>query len=203
MGGLATVFWCSIFNVYIVYWTHGIEVATSGPHPGWDVQLPWTHGTLWSSAETEVGSQSDAGTSVSAIPQPMLAASSARTSPGIPTSAHIPLGSKQHNQKHHPNFLVSFSLLYLLNCSSVLGVPWRCITSADELGLEGLYIRPIWLSGYYQLKTWCFPLSTLKCMSSFYIFCACIVLWRTQPGLFFPTQVHFASTNKMLCLVEG
>lgn len=118
----------------------------------------------------------------------MLGASSARTSPGIPTSAHIPLGSEQHNQKHHPNFLVSFSLLYQLNYSSVLGVPQRCITSADELGLEGLYIRPIWLSGYYQLKTLCFPLSTLKCVSSFYIFCACIVLWKSEPGLFSPPR---------------
>lgn len=165
-------------------WHHSfVRKAQQGTQTflGWDGM----HSTTRSSAVTEVGSQSNAGTSVSAIPQPMLGASSARMSPGIPTSAHILLGSEQHNQKYHPNFLVSFSLLYQLNYSSVLGVPQRCITSSDELGLEGLYIRPIWLSGYYQLKTWCFPLSTLKCVLILHILCLHCAL-EERAWSFFP-----------------
>lgn len=144
---------------------------------------------LQSTAEQRCDSHSGAVPSRYAMPQPTLGTSSASSSMGISTDAplsgaHMPLEREQHGWKHCPNFPVSFSHLCQLNSTSVLGIPQRCIASADELGLKGLYIRPVWLSGYYQLKTWCFPLSTLKCVSSFYLLCACVMLWKRQPGLF-------------------
>lgn len=102
----------------------------------------------------------------------------------------------------HSRFLISFSRLCQLNCTSVLGIPRWCITSADELGLEGLYIKASLIKWLLSNKNLVLPIKHTQVRVLILLTLCLHYALEEAAWPFCLIQAHFANTNKMLCLVE-